>query len=259
MLQSIKKYLAIINIHVMHQFMYPLNILGFFVLSLFKTIILVQLYSATAQSTLTLSQILWILVITNAAEATTFGIIGVMSYEIQSGSIAYALIRPYSYLLYQSAFAIGSTIPIILITIVGIGPLLWYVTGPVSCSWYSIGTGILLWLGAFVLNFLICFCIGTNTFWHEETGSLAMLFHSLMLLFGGALLPLALMPPLLITITHYLPYGYLFANAAQTMFVFNYNQLLHSIIGQCIWIMIALYSSQWLLKRGLKHVEAHGG
>ncbi|KIX85611.1 hypothetical protein KG892_01670 [Vermiphilus pyriformis] len=179
--------------------------------------------------------------------------------EVKTGTLAYSINRPYSYILYHYAAFLGRTLPALLID-VPVGMLAaWYFVGPISTSWTALMCGLCLMLGGYTLNFLFELSIGLLAFYIEDTSSLIWLYSKAIVFFGGFMIPLELFPPSLKIFAQLLPFGQLYASAAQLIVAWQPATCLRFAVLQLIWLIIAGLLSRHLFNKGIKNVSLQGG
>ena len=117
---------------------------------------------------LTVVQLTWYLVFTEMVELARPSVMGEIQGQVQDGSIAYGLVRPYSYPLFALARAFGQavtkTVPIGLAGAVVALALV----GPLPGLAAALPRGLALLAGALLLNCLWMLVIGLTAFWFES-------------------------------------------------------------------------------------------
>ncbi len=229
--------------------------------------ILSQFYNATYQTYglndykgLTIPALIWSIMFIQAFEGGSFpSISSIIDEEIKSGSIAYTINRPYSYILYQYVGYLGRTIPSLLVNVTGGAIAAWILVGPLPATWWTILLGVFLMYVGYTLNFLIEISIGLLGFWIEDTESVAWLYQKAVLLLGGYFLPLTMFPDIAQVIAQWLPFGALYYGPAQLIVNFNLQTLYHFLAVQSIWLIISGIIAYFIFNRGMKHVSVQGG
>jgi ABC-2 type transport system permease protein len=263
LLHKLKKYIAIMRINMLNKLMYMGDVLSEAPAIALRIMLLTQLYqyigTSGTMAGLTITQIVWMLFIANLVESISWYIATVISKEVQSGTVVYALTRPYSYIWYQFAYMIGMILPSFCINVVLVSPLVLLLVGIPPCSFISLISGTLIMAGSIILTFLILFCIGISAFWIEETRGLMWLYYHAHMLLGGLLIPIALLPKLLQQFVILSPFGNLFAGATRILFAYDQHVFYQTLVSQWLWIIIMWYLAVFLFNRGMRAVAAQGG
>lgn len=264
---SLKKYFAIAKINFVNRLAYPVDIISEVVFLAFIFSILFFLHRSTAGITpmnpieqLTLSQTMWIIFFANIfAGARIKGVSHVLNDEILSGQIAYQLNRPYSYAMFHFAQDLGSKLPSIIFGGAITGFFLHFIVGipPVSMESLLIGIGMLL-IGM-VINFLILFCIGLCAFWVGYVDPIRWIYMQVMIIAGGAAVPLAFFPSALKKIILVLPFSNVVYGAARIIVGCQRSDLFFYLWLQLFWLVMMLFLARFLFKIGVKNVVISGG
>lgn len=112
---------------------------------------------------------------------------------------------------------------------------------------------------AALLTFSFSLCLGLLTFWFVETEMLFDVYWALLALFGGQLLPLTFLPPILQKLSEILPFRYMLSFPLEIYFgKANQAELSTGFIAQFMWLatFVGLYKILWA--RGVKKYEAWG-
>ncbi|MUG98702.1 ABC transporter permease [Scytonema sp. UIC 10036] len=143
---------------------------------------------------LTLSQMIWYLGITESIVLSNPPIAQEVDHDVRTGALAVQLIRPVSYPLYRLWTALGDRIVRFSLNIsVTVGLVLLFV-GLIPISLTSLLLFLIALPRAFVLDFLGNFLVGLAAFWLENTSGLMLIYGRIMMILGGMLLPLDLLP-----------------------------------------------------------------
>jgi ABC-2 type transport system permease protein len=96
-------------------------------------------------------------------------------------------------------------------------------------------------------------------FWIEDVTSIDWLFRAASMIFGGAILPLALFPDQVKAIAEYLPFGQLYYSAARLIVHYDYHVFIKFLTIQVGWLLLFSIIAFWVLKEGVKRVSISGG
>jgi len=262
-----QKYWEIIKVNYANSTTYLTNVLARSATVVFRIWIFTQLYKATyavsgVQSVggMTVPMVVWTLMFTQGFQiATRPGVIRIIDEEVKSGSLAYSLNRPYSYLLFHYFSQLGRIGPILIANVfIGYFAALLLI-GPIFFTLPGILAGMLLLYFGYTLDYIISFILGLTSFWVEDTSAFNWIYQKGQMIFGGNILPLALFPVQLRTIAELLPFSQLFYGSAQTIVNFNFAVFIKFLSVQLIWVGIMTLFAYWLFNKGAKNVSINGG
>jgi ABC-2 type transport system permease protein len=112
---------------------------------------------------------------------------------------------------------------------------------------------------AWLLYFLIQYCIGLLAFWISQATALWSAWFHLWLVFSGYLIPLDLFPQSVIRLSSWLPFSYTFSFPLEVLMGRVHGQALMSGFGvQMAWVMLFFGLYQILWRRGLRRYSAVG-
>lgn len=167
---------------------------------------------------LTLPQMLWYLVITEAIYMSAPRVAAEVDDDVRTGRLAVHLIRPLSYAGGHLSRAMGDRVVRFAINLTVGSVLALFLVGPIPLR----ASGVVMFLAtlpaAFLLDFLGMFLIGLCAFWLESTSGLALIYTRTVMMFGGMFLPLAIYPAMLQPILRVLPFASMLS-APGVMFV----------------------------------------
>jgi ABC-2 type transport system permease protein len=183
----------------------------------------------------------------------------VITGEVQSGSFATSSNKPFSYILYHLWNFIGNIMPSLLVSMaIGILAALLLV-GPIPVTLLGLAAFGPALLCALVLNFLIYFCVGLTSLWLEDSTPIMWIVSKTGLVFGGLLVPIALLPDLPRKIAEVLPFAQLFTAPAQLIVHFQPQLLVRTILLQGLWLLLLALLASWFFRKGRRHVASNGG
>lgn len=167
---------------------------------------------------LTLPQMLWYLVITEAVFMSAPRIWAEVDQDVRTGRLAIQLIRPLSYTAGHLSRAMGERVVRFAINLtVGSVIALWLV-GPIPVSISGLAMFAMVLPVAFVLDFFGMFLVGLSAFWLESAAGLALIYSRAVMMFGGMFLPLEVYPDALQPALRILPFASM-VSAPGRMFV----------------------------------------
>lgn len=206
-----------------------------------------------------IAQTLWYLTFTETIELGKMRVHAEIQAEVRDGSIAYALLRPYSYVLAKIARAMGeSTVKVVPILVVGSLVALAF-TGPLPGYLTALPFGLLLILLGLLLNTLWLLLFGLLAFWIEEVSPFYWLFQKLVFVIGGMFFPIDFFPAWMQGISRALPFSFSAYWPALTMVKWSWGTFLHALAGQLGYIALLGLAAAGLFRIAKRKVHAHGG
>ncbi len=212
------KYLRTFLLALQREFISRVNIAGWFVVSSIPSIVLVEVWLTILgqqQNVGGFSKgdfILYYLFMTVgwAIVGGTFG--RNVGGQIKDGKINTTLLKPYDVVLGQAieeqawkVLSLFISLPFTLLVL--------FLFRDIIHLQLSAAQGLLLLLSLFLggINFAFLEAlVGLSAFWVIETWPVDSLKEILLSLFGGLLVPLALMPPMILSLANILPFKYMF-------------------------------------------------
>lgn len=264
---NLKKYTSVLAISFANRIAYPIDMISetFFIAFLF--LILYYLHRATTSVAatnltehITIVQTMWIIFFTNIFGGDrSRGVSYTINEEILSGQIAYQLSRPYSYAVFHFAQSLGNRLPTIFFIGPIIGLMLYTIVGFAQFTVSSLLIGFLMILIGMIILFLMQFCIGLCAFWIGDVSPLCWIFFQIMMICGGASVPIALFPPFIKKILLFLPFSNIIYGAARIMVGCEAHDLLMYLGLQFFWLIVLLVLTTLFFRIGVKHVVVDGG
>lgn len=181
--------------------------------------------------------------------------------DIQRGNLVTYLLKPISYysfrLLMELPYRVfqGSIGIICFIILYFIFPQFIALTNSFEILFLAIIVAIL----GFLLSYTFKLILGILAFWTIDIHGLFNLSEFTILIFGGFIIPISLMPNYLQTISYILPLSYMtYFPVIALIGKLNAIQIVQVICVQIVWlaILIGLYSFLW--KKGLQRFSAVG-
>ncbi len=187
-----------------------------------------------------------------------------LQVDISTGKLSsFYLMRPARVLflrfIYELAYKILRLI--FLFPVIGLFLLFYPVSlGSLNFSWRDISLFFIFISFSFILFFLFKLIIGLSAFWFNEIGWLNNLTDFLLLLFGGTLFPLQFLPESLYKISLFLPFRFeVFVPTQIFLGNLGVREILLTFSIQFFWIVIFLFLTRSLWRRGLKVYSTYGG
>lgn len=262
-----KKYLYIYKTTLIESLQYVSDFfLSFITFALVIWVFLnlwLYIYSDTSNliSGYSINQTIWYVIIT---ELFWFGIrnknlIGQISDDIKTGTIAYHMNKPYNYLGFALVNHLGKiTIKFFVYLLVGIvlGLIL---VGPLpGFRIEHIPFFLIISFVAIVVDALIRIMFGVLSFWIEDSQPIVWIYEKMILVLGITF-PLEMFPLWLQGIIKYSPVLATTYGPAKTFVGYNFDNFIFILIIQLIYIVINVVIIYILYKKGVKRLNANGG
>ncbi len=214
---------------------------------------------ATVIEGFALPDMLWYLVITESIIFARPRLAGRMDAEVKSGSLAYTLARPYSYVWFHYAQTLGEAAARGLLSFCVGGAVVGMLVGPPPFHVANLGIfAVVLWLGSSI-DFMFSLAVGLLAFWVEETGPFAFIQERLLMLLGGMMLPLEIFPGFLRSIAAWLPMSMIIYAPARLLVGAQTLQPGRIVITQLAWLAISALTCALVFRAGVRRVNVNGG
>ena len=208
---------------------------------------------------LTVVQLTWYLVFTEMVELARPSIMAEIQEQVQDGSIAYGLVRPYSYPLFALARGLGQAVTKTMPIGVAGAAVALALVGPLPGLAAALPGGLPLFAGALLLNCLWMLIIGLSAFWFESVLPFQWIHQKLVFIVGGMFFPLDLLPPWLSGLAARLPFAYQ-AYWPARMLVDPAPELFHeALLGTAVYAVLLGGLAAGLFQIGMRRVQANGG
>ena len=207
---------------------------------------------------LTIRSMMWYLVVAETIELSKPRLTRIISDQVKDGSIAYVLNKPYNFLLYHLAVALGdSAVRAVLNVLLG-GGVVWLMMGPPPgpLGWAMALVGF---LGAWLLQFCINAMLGLIAFVAEEVAPFEWIYQKMVFVLGGLFIPLDLYPAWLQGITRSLPFAYMMYEPARLFVDPSPQRFLHMLAGQAIYLVLLGGLLAFFYARGVRRLAINGG
>jgi ABC-2 type transport system permease protein len=221
------------------------------------------LYAATGSSKFfgifTWSMIVWYIIATQMIGRTNGHLVATISKDVVSGDIANLMLRPvyYPFALVAMQFGEGFVQAAALLLVVIPFGLVVGGSGPLT----FIATVAFLFalIGSMLLNCAIALSLGLLAFWTEDAKPFDWIYNKFLLVLGGVIFPLDLLPGVWQTTAKLLPPAFLAYYPARLLVDFSWDLFWKVLVGQLLYI--ALFGSLAVLiyKRAVRKVTINGG
>lgn len=262
-----RKYTAAFRIGLMSQLAYAgelgirtifLVLIMFIFSSLWHTT-----YAELGRATLggfSLTQMLWYLAITESIILSRPGDAFRLDEEVRTGGIAYALARPYNFVLYRYAEMLGDRLLRLAVNLAVALPLAFLFSGGrIGIERGAVPAGLLVVPAALTIDYLLIFTVRLLAFWVEDTTPFQFIYDRLLMILGGMLLPLSLFPAPLAAAARALPFSAVVNGPAQTLIGAGGQDLPALLARQGIALAGAALLAGTVFRLGVCRVNANGG
>ena len=272
--KTMKKYLAVLVLGWQDALVYRFNALVWVLYAVLPSATFMLVWLAAYQSSgrktigdLTPAQMLTYYVFVTALSVV---ITSHPEYDIatmiRDGKITPFIVRPISFYGYRVAQETSYQIVKTAMLLPALALLCWgfrdYIQVPslgfARSSWFFLSVAL-----AYALLTQIKFLLGISAFWIAEPGGFLEIWNILTGIFGGRLLPLALLPPWIVKLGDALPFSSLYAFPMQLLLgapaQVTASAIATGFARQVIWLLALSLLVRIAWRRGLLAYEAYGG
>lgn len=181
--------------------------------------------------------------------------------DIIQGNLSNFLIRPFNYFGYWFAKDIGDKLMNILFTLCEFTLILVLLKPPffLQPNIYLIFLTILSVVIGIIIYFLCNITLACIGFWSQEVWAPRFIFSILISFFAGVLFPLDIMPRPIFLIFQALPFSYLIYFPAKIYLgKLDGVHILTGVSISIIWVIVLLFFTQKIWKKGLRSYGAYG-
>ena len=247
----------------------PARIVGSIFLGIVRIILLAAIYKvayhavSSTSSTLPYSNALWSIAVYFALVIglSMRNVFKLVDREVKDGSVETALIRPLDWRLTKICIQLGKNVlEAFLLAIAFIITLSVLVGAPDISFWnvgFVVGSVVLICL-AIIASSALFVTVGLTAFWLNDAMPVYRIVDKFIMIFGGAFVPIALMPGVVQDVVRYSPFG-VYAASTQLFNPGLQYHLLPTIISSVIWTILTVLFSNWVWKRAEARIEVNGG
>lgn len=179
--------------------------------------------------------------------------------EVKSGAVAYGLNKPYSYPLFYYAKYLGDAVFRLAVNLAVAGAVTWLLAASPTWTARSAAAGLVSVFLAFTMDFWTQFSIAILAFWVEDTWAFRFVYSRVLIVLGGVLLPLDVLPPMVRKVSAYLPVSMVIYGPAKTLVSFDLNRWIALVCGQSLWISALAILAHGVFRLGVKRLSVQGG
>ncbi|HYH75689.1 MAG TPA: ABC-2 family transporter protein [Candidatus Saccharimonadales bacterium] len=181
--------------------------------------------------------------------------------DIKDGSVEMGLVRPLDWRLVKLCQQLGKNIIECLVLVAAFAGTLFIMVGAPNMAHATPG----FWLGWLTLAALMVvtagamyLCVGLVAFWLNDAQSVYRLIDKTVMIFGGAFVPVALLPDGIQTVLRYTPFG-IFGASTQLFNPGLATHLVPTIISGVVWSIVLILTCQWIWHAAQRRIEVNGG
>lgn len=262
-MSTIHKYLAVFRLTFLQAAKNHNMLIGLAVFTITCLLIFSHLWQVAAAKTTTAPidpiLLLWYIALNEWVIISIPDIHNEMQQELQSGSLAYSIIRPVSYLLFK--FSEGFAHLVLHLLVLGVVTFtftyLWTDFMPFSLA----QSVVMLFLGlmAGVIGLLFQMLVGLSSFWLQDVTPFAWVWEKMLFVFGGLILPLFCYPTWLQTIAQYTPFPAILGGRSGQVFDQSSDVILQLLFSVTFWIAMGVILLNVVFKRAMKILNVQGG
>jgi len=182
-----------------------------------------------------------------------------LSRDIRLGEMSARLMRPLDpYWMYVADHMVALVMRIPIVPpVVLLGLALTGAFGKLSLV--ALPLFFLAMAGAWLIRFNMHYSLGLIAFWTDQAASFEGLLFTIYMVFGGALFPIALLPPAAQAIIALTPFPYLIGFPVDVMLgKLSQAELLRGFGLQLLWALVFIGTRQLAWRRGLRRYGAVG-
>ena len=208
-----------------------------------------------------MSQMIWYVIITEIVWTLSNGraFCREISNEVKSGSIAYKINKPYSYIGYLLSSKLGSTfIKSIVYSLLAVIVGLLLLGNIPSLSVLQVLLVIVSMTLACIVSLLFVIIFGLLSFFVEDSSPFYWIYSKLILV-CGVIFPIEYFPSVVQPLLTYSPV-YAISYAPAKLFVdFTYVNCLKALTIQSLYVLIVYLICKFIYKKGEKKLNVNGG
>ncbi|MCL2548330.1 MAG: hypothetical protein FWE76_04095 [Symbiobacteriaceae bacterium] len=263
-MKSIVKYSGIARQSLLNAIQYPANIISRLLMySLFISVFFClwgAIYQGGEVHGYSLVQMIWYLCFTElivfCCRTTVYT---QMNDDVKSGAIAYLLVRPCHYIIFQFFQSLGE----LCVNLVAFGSYaivlaLTYVGVLEGFSFYNMPYILISFILGITLNFFMLISLGLTAFiWEENTG-FYFVYQKLIFMLG-MFIPLEFLPVWLQSIARMLPFSYVAWAPARLAVAYSSEFRDQVLPLQFLWVFASVWLAVFCYSRAVLHIQGQGG
>jgi ABC-2 type transport system permease protein len=183
-----------------------------------------------------------------------------ISDAVRNGYMVIYLTRPLDFRTYLFYNSLGTTVfffaPISIIMTIAAGFFikLTFVSDPLMVGLFFTAAAL-----SFIFNFLFFLAIGAIAFWAEKTRGILHAVDTSIMFFGGAWIPLSLLPLWVQGVSSILPFKYCISFPTLILLgKLSIEEIIGSFAILIIWILVFYFTAKIVWERGIRRFTGYG-
>jgi ABC-2 type transport system permease protein len=181
--------------------------------------------------------------------------------DIKSGAVEAGLIKPLDWRLTKVCTLLGRSLLEAFLLMVAFAVSLAILVGLPDVGHITLGFAVgylVLLVLALVASGALFTTVGLSAFWLNDALPVQRIVEKVILVFGGAFVPIALLPDAVQSIVRYSPFG-MYAASTQLFNPGLVQTLLPTVISAIIWTILTVLFCGWVWKCAERRMEVNGG
>jgi ABC-2 type transport system permease protein len=208
---------------------------------------------------MTMVQTLWYFTFTESIELGKSRFFPEVQEEVKDGTIAYSLLRPYSWIVFRAAREMGKNIVRILPILTEGFIMATIFVGVLPGYFSALPFVFLLLLLAMLLTVVWQIIIGLLAFWFEEVMPFYLIYQKLVFIIGGMFIPIDFFPGWLQPLAKYSPFAFSSYWPAKTFVSFSWKNFFICLGGQVCYAALLFAFAMMLFRKARTRVQVQGG
>ena len=182
--------------------------------------------------------------------------------DIKDGNISQFLLKPIDYLVYRLCLFFSGRLTYIAVAAIPLGVFIWslskyFVLPP---NWTALGWFFVSTFLTALLQFFTSYAMAMLAFWVLEVSTFIFVLYAFEYIASGHLFPLDILPPAISHVLAYTPFPYqLYLPVSIYMGKTSGAQLVHGLLIQTGWVVLAYFAARFAWARGIRKYSAAGG
>jgi ABC-2 type transport system permease protein len=263
-----KKYLALIRSGIVETLYFRMAFVVKIVGNLIYTIIIYYLWKAIFESAgtdtvagMTFPETLVYLVLASSLFAIMeVYLVWDTHRTVQDGKIINNLIKPVGYRAFMYCPYLGNIIMDFIVTFIPTFVLVYFLSG----GYFALGVNLLWFMASIIvavfINLSIDYFVSCIILYTQSTWGINIVKETIVMLFGGAAIPIAFFPEPLKTIVAYMPFQAIYnAPMMQLLGDFTPVKRLEMLLIQLFWAVVVYAAGELFWKRAVRVITVNGG
>ncbi len=258
-----QKYFAIFRLSFVHALKNYKALVGLSIFLITCLIIFAHLWKIAAAKkgivTFSPDQLLWYIAFNEWVLIAVPDVHDAMELDLRSGSLAYRLPRPISYLGSIFMESLG-TLTVNLLFLGAVTVLFtWLQVGMLPFEGVGLLVTLIFGFAAGIIGILFRMIIGVTAFWLQTVDPFFWIWEKLLFMLGGLMLPLTIYPQWIQKIAHMTPFPVILGERSALALDFSLEHVLTVGGSVLIWGGIGFICLWILYNRGLRILNVEGG